>query len=247
VRRWLAFDTAMLGWRIGKTGAIATQPIGALLRAAFPDHGDDWAEFEALLPARGLLVPGGEMHCEILYLGTLVDGEYPILAVDNDGAPLVTVYSPGFEVWLAERYDALDGWERDDYGSMFDHPRYKRATLAQAKANLHGMRQFELGQPLPKKLRPATAKPVAKRKVEAALSQDIQDAIVALAKRRKKPPHACFVAAMELAGEKLGHLDLGVAKIVAAFVKLPDANMMAGVLFNMLERGQIAKPQRLNR
>ncbi len=249
VRRWLAFDSGMLGWRIDrKTGKVATKLIGALLGSAFPDTRDgDWSDFEVLLPARGIRVPGGEMHCEILYLGNLVDGEYPVLAIDNDGAPMVTIYSPGFDVWLAERYDALDGWERDDYGSMFDHAAHKRATLAQAKANLHGLRQFELGQALPKKLRQPAQKPVAQSKDQGALPDGIKDSITALAKRRKKTPDACFVAAMELAGEKLGRLDLAVAKQVAAFVKLPEGAMMAEVFFNMLKRGQIAKPLRLHR
>jgi hypothetical protein len=218
LRAWLEFDTAWIELRIAKTGEIASDTISATLAERFP-HVGSWDDFERLLPAPVVLLPLGTDSCHLLYLGEPDErGEYPILVVDTDDTPYVTIYSPSFDVWIAEAFDALpEAWEREHYASMFDHPRYGKATKRQAKSNLHGLTSWDIQDPLPKKLRKrAEPKDKAKRKVE--LPPEALKKIDAMLRRRKKQFDR-IGGALEIARASVGKLSDPVVEAVARYIK----------------------------
>jgi hypothetical protein len=214
LRAWLAFDTAWIELDVKKSGEIASDTIAATLEARFPGMGP-WDDFQILLPAPVVLLPLGADSCHLLYLGKAdAKGEYPVLVVDTDDTSYVTIYSPSFDVWIAEAWDALpEPWEREHYGSMFDHPTYAKATKRQATANLHGLKEWDIQDPLPKKLR----KPVkhAKSKPEKVeLPPEALKKIDAMVKRRKKQIDRVS-GALEIARAAMGNLRDPVVEAVA--------------------------------
>jgi hypothetical protein len=213
LRAWLEFDTEWIELDVKKDGEIANDTIASTLEARFPDMGP-WDDFQLLLPAPVVLLPLGTDSCHLLYLGKPDGGEYPVLVVDTDDTPYVTIYSPSFDVWIAEAWDAFpDKWEREHYGSMFDHPVYGKATKRQAKANLHGLKEWDIQDPLPKKLRKPSKKTKSKPgKVE--LPPEALKKIDAMVKRRKKQIDRVR-GALEIARAAMGNLKDPVIDAVA--------------------------------
>jgi hypothetical protein len=225
LKKWLAHDTSWLDLEIKRTGEIVSRPIAEVLDKRFKGMGP-WTELSLLVPAPVVLLPGGSDSCRLLYLGKAdAKGEYPVLVVDTDDSTYVTIESPSFEVFVAESFDALGGWERDTYESMFEHPTYKKAMKAAAKLNLHGLTGYDVQDPLPGKLGKKVAadkKKAAAKEAKGAkvtLTDEVKQSINALAKRRKKKPAECSIAALEIVQAATGRLDKQVAAAVAGYIK----------------------------
>ena len=216
LRTWLEFDTDWIELQIAKSGEIASDTIAATLDERFPDMGP-WDDFQLLLPAPVVLLPLGTDSCHLLYLGEPdKNGEYPVLVIDTDDTAYVTIYSPSFDVWIAEAWDALpSAWEREHYASMFDHPAYGKATKAQAKANLHGLKDWDIQDPLPKKLRKPAKKKSKPGKVE--LPAEALKKIDTMLKRRKKQVDRAR-GALEIALAAMGNLEDPVIDAVARHI-----------------------------
>ncbi len=147
LRHWLAYDAAFaalfqeptqprfapLGFR-----QLVLQEFGGVV-----SH-ESWSTFDKLLPGSCYLLPGGTDARRFLYVGEPDPiGEYPVLCVDTHDIPFVCVYSPGFDVWLAEMFRTIPGYTRHTYTDMFDHARYGAAMVEQARRNFGGYRALD--------------------------------------------------------------------------------------------------------
>jgi hypothetical protein len=147
LRRWLAYDASFV-----KLFADPARPVlrplhfRELLRQEFGGFGGDsgWEVFDELLPGACYLLPGGSDARRFLYVGEGdAQGEYPVMCVDTHDIPFVCVYSPGFDVWLAEMFRKLPGFNRRTYTDLFDDPTYGAAMADQARRNFGGYRALD--------------------------------------------------------------------------------------------------------
>lgn len=146
--RWLRFDGWSMASLIGEPERPELRPMALreLIARAFGGFARDpaWAAFDELLPGACYLLPGGSDARRFLYVGEAdAAGEYPVLCVDTHDIPFVCVYSPGFDVWLAEHFRRLPGYSRRTYTDMFDHPAYGAAMVEQARRNFGGFRALD--------------------------------------------------------------------------------------------------------
>ena len=147
LRRWLAYDYAFA--RLFDDPAVPRfRPLGfrQLLRQEFGGFGGDaaWQVFDDLLPGACYLLPGGSDARRFLYVGEACPlGEYPVMCVDTHDIPFVCVYSPGFDVWLAEMFRKLPGFNRKTYTDLFDDPSHGAAMADQARRNFGGYRALD--------------------------------------------------------------------------------------------------------
>jgi hypothetical protein len=147
LRRWLAYDTAFVQL-FADPEKPELRPLGfrQLLRQEFGGFGGDagWEVFDELLPGTCYLLPGGSDARRFLYVGEADgQGEYPVMCVDTHDIPFVCVYSPGFDVWLAEMFRKLPGFNRKTYTDLFDHPPLAAAMIEQARRNFGGYRALD--------------------------------------------------------------------------------------------------------
>jgi hypothetical protein len=149
LRRWLGFDASIIcPFDDPRAAAPRPRPLGfrQLLAQEFRGYasGSSWQAFEDRLPGDCYLLPGGSDARRFLYVGEPDGiGEYPVLCVDTHDVPFVCVYSPGFDVWLAETYRQLPGYGRRTYTDLFDHPDYAGAMAEQARKNFGGFRALD--------------------------------------------------------------------------------------------------------
>jgi hypothetical protein len=98
---------------------------------------DMYAEFEKLLPAPCLVIPGGSDSRRFLYAGEPDEhGEYPIFIVDTDELPFVCVAYPGLDVYLTD--GVVTKIMKGTYTDCFRHRSYKPMLIDQARRNFHG-------------------------------------------------------------------------------------------------------------
>jgi hypothetical protein len=142
VHRWLEFDTAMLarsGW-LASSRALRLTPRG-LDEIATAEWGDDWGAY--FLPLAGrfgecFLLPGGADSRRVLATGPADElGEYPVLAIDIDDEPSVTLMYPGFDVYLAHALGVVRH-EHRHYASLIDDPAYAPRMRQHARHWLGG-------------------------------------------------------------------------------------------------------------
>jgi hypothetical protein len=147
LRRWLAYDARFLHL-FADPARPRFAPLGfrALLAQEFGGFAADagWEAFDERLPGDCYLLPGGSDARRFLYVGEADSlGEYPVLCVDTHDVPFVCVYSPGFDVWLAETFRVLPGYSRQTYTDLFDHPAYAASMAEQARRNFGGFRALD--------------------------------------------------------------------------------------------------------
>jgi hypothetical protein len=147
LRRWLAYDASFVRLFVDPRRPHF-HPLGfrQLLTQEFGGFGSDdaWEVFDELLPGACYLLPGGSDARRFLYVGEAdALGEYPVMCVDTHEVAFVCVYSPGFDVWLAEYFRKLPGYSRSTYTDLFDHPDYGAAMAEQARRNFGGYRALD--------------------------------------------------------------------------------------------------------
>ncbi len=185
MKRWLAFDGAYL-----KVFDDVNDPVfrpkkfTELCLEEFPGFGgmtgDDetalamWGDFEEVLDGDCYLLPAGSDSRRFLYVGEMDShGEYPVMVVDTDDVPIVTIESPGFDVYIAERFDVA-GFQRSTYEQLFTKGAHKDAMAEQARVNFGGYVTIGMGgqdterlEDLPKpKKNPAKKTPAKKKSVK---------------------------------------------------------------------------------
>ncbi len=147
LRRWLAYDAAFAHLFLDPARPVF-RPLAfrQLLKQEFGGFGGDasWQVFDERLPGACYLLPGGSDARRFLYVGEAdALGEYPVMCVDTHDIPFVCVYSPGFDVWLAEMFRKLPGYNRKTYTDLFDDPTYGAAMADQARRNFGGYRALD--------------------------------------------------------------------------------------------------------
>jgi hypothetical protein len=145
LRRWLAFD-AEHPRLVGLPDRPAFEPLSfaELLEQEFGRGASrGWDTIIAALPGDCFLLPGGADTRCFLYVGRAdALGEYPVLVVDTDDLPFVSIACPGFDAWLA--VDA-GVFQRARGKSFFDHPTLGPAMAELAMLNLGGRRALDEG------------------------------------------------------------------------------------------------------
>jgi hypothetical protein len=128
VRRWLAFDTAMLarsGW-LASSRAPRLTPRG-LDEIVGAELGEDWGAYYAPLAGRFgecFLLPGGTDSRRVLATGPADEaGEYPVFAIDVDDEPSVSLMYPGLDVYLAHVLGII-GHHHRHYAALIEDPVY---------------------------------------------------------------------------------------------------------------------------
>lgn len=147
LRRWLAYDAHWIEWF--EDLARPTLPeVGfhRMMVEQFDEQMADVWDFSEMLPEHCYCVPGGSDSRRFLYVGQAdEEGEYPILLVDTDDVPFVCVEYPGFDVYLASSFDAIELRGEEVYSGLFSDPLYGPAMVKQARLNLHGFKCFDQG------------------------------------------------------------------------------------------------------
>jgi hypothetical protein len=147
LRAWLAYDAAFVKLFADPARPVF-RPLGfrQLLTQEFGGFGSDdaWQVFDERLPGACYLLPGGSDARRFIYVGEPdAHGEYPVMCVDTHDIPFVCVYTPGFDVWLAETFKQLPGYTRHTYTDLFDQPDYARDMADQARRNFGGYRALD--------------------------------------------------------------------------------------------------------
>jgi hypothetical protein len=101
---WVAHE---LGWFQG--GALAARPAGEVIEAWAGELWPAYAEaIAARFPGHVLPLQRSSDTLSFVYLGDPdVEGEYPVLELDQDDVPVMSVDAPGFDVWLGRRLGML--------------------------------------------------------------------------------------------------------------------------------------------
>lgn len=147
LRRWLAYDARWLDWFADLTRpSLPVVGFHQMMVEQFDEQMADVWDFSDMLPEHCYCVPGGSDSRRFLYVGQADEaGEYPILLVDTDDVPFVCVEYPGFDVYLASTFDAIELRGEEVYSGLFSDPLYGPAMVQQARLNLHGFKCFDHG------------------------------------------------------------------------------------------------------
>lgn len=138
MREWLAFDGSFFEWfEEGDGYTLKQQKIGALAEHWLVERGAAFGSLERTLLKRDCYwVPFGDETMRFVYPSKLdAAGELPVMLLDADDMPALSVGYPGIDVYLGQHARLIDE----------DEAPWKARTAFHQKAVLRGKRVVEWG------------------------------------------------------------------------------------------------------